>query len=361
MIMRLCTVPKKSTISQVGIIFLYICIMHLHGKILRGFENPGRGNRMLNLFFSVLFMLSFSSIRGNDHFTNAPSLGITATHPIYSTTYHDWRLAGELEVGERVLTYKGEATVSSTEKRAGSETVYNLEVKDLHNFLVGDEGVVVHNGCIDLNLGKLKNSFINFEKALGWADAAAEEIVEDYVSGTLKDIAVETGKEVTEALAKSVRTSCKAFAKNILGDLLIEVAAGGFQIEVGPNSNNNTVSELHIEVTLKDGQKFVTIPDHAVRDLDGNLHFGEAKYTEVDKEWNSSTFRSASTDKQKKFIDAMESNNVASIKPLGPQEKLNRVGLTRHQVYTPEQIKIKSYHYMGSAKKSTTSIANKIK
>lgn len=80
-------------------------------------------------------------------FTNAPSLGVTATHPIYSTTYHDWRLAGELEVGERVLTFKGEATVSSTEKRAGSETVYNLEVKDLHNFLVGDEGVVVHNGC----------------------------------------------------------------------------------------------------------------------------------------------------------------------------------------------------------------------
>ncbi len=78
-------------------------------------------------------------------FSDAITLGITATHPIYSTTYHDWRLAGELEVGERVLTYKGEATVSSTEKRAGSEPVYNLEVKDLHNFLVGDVGVVVHN------------------------------------------------------------------------------------------------------------------------------------------------------------------------------------------------------------------------
>ncbi|MBK8110592.1 MAG: hypothetical protein IPK46_09810 [Saprospiraceae bacterium] len=102
---------------------------------------------MLNLFLSLLLVLSFSGNSGNDHFTTHHSLGVTATHPIYSSTYHDWRLAGELEVGERVLTYKGEATVSSTEKRAGSETVYNLEVKDLHNFLVGDEGVVVHNGC----------------------------------------------------------------------------------------------------------------------------------------------------------------------------------------------------------------------
>ncbi|MBK9687289.1 MAG: hypothetical protein IPO65_05855 [Saprospiraceae bacterium] len=121
--------------------------MHLQDKILRVFGKIGRINSMLNLFLSLLLVLSFSGISGNDHFTTHPSLGVTATHPIYSTTYHDWRLAGELEVGERVLTYKGEATVSSTEKRAGSETVYNLEVKDLHNFLVGDEGVVVHNGC----------------------------------------------------------------------------------------------------------------------------------------------------------------------------------------------------------------------
>ncbi len=97
-------------------------------------------------------------------FTNAPSLGVTATHPIYSTTYHDWRLAGELEVGERVLTFKGEATVSSTEKRAGIETVYNLEVKDLHNFLVGDEGVVVHNGC---TFAELLTFFKNVVKLKG--------------------------------------------------------------------------------------------------------------------------------------------------------------------------------------------------
>ena len=76
-------------------------------------------------------------------------IGVTATHPIYSATHHDWRLAGELEVGEKVLTYHGEATVAKTEKKTGSEAVYNLEVKDLHNFLDGESGVVVHNNCKD--------------------------------------------------------------------------------------------------------------------------------------------------------------------------------------------------------------------
>ena len=76
---------------------------------------------------------------------NNETLGVTAPHPIFSTTYNAWRLAGELEVGEKVLTYHGEATVTKAEKKSGREVVYNLEVKDLHNFLVGDVGVVVHN------------------------------------------------------------------------------------------------------------------------------------------------------------------------------------------------------------------------
>lgn len=81
----------------------------------------------------------------NISFDDNETIGVTAPHPIFSTAHNDWRLAGELEVGEKVLTYYGEATVTKTEKKAGSEGVYNLEVKDLHNFLVGDGGIVVHN------------------------------------------------------------------------------------------------------------------------------------------------------------------------------------------------------------------------
>ena len=85
--------------------------------------------------------LAFESADG----ARIETLGVTAAHPIFSTTYHNWRLSGELEAGEKVLTYYGEATVLSNERKPGNETVYNLEVKDLHNFLVGDLGVVVHN------------------------------------------------------------------------------------------------------------------------------------------------------------------------------------------------------------------------
>ena len=88
--------------------------------------------------------LAFASADG----TQVKTLGVTAAHPIFSTTHYDWRLAGELQAGEKVLTYYGEATVLSNERKPGNEYVYNLEVKDLHNFLVGDIGVVVHNDCV---------------------------------------------------------------------------------------------------------------------------------------------------------------------------------------------------------------------
>ena len=85
----------------------------------------------------------------NISFDNGEELGITYQHPVYSTTIGDWRLAGELEIGEKVLTYQGEAEVISSEQKEESETVYNLEIKELHNFLVDESGVVVHNNCWD--------------------------------------------------------------------------------------------------------------------------------------------------------------------------------------------------------------------
>jgi hypothetical protein len=73
---------------------------------------------------------------------------VTYNHPIYSATAGDWRLAGELEIGEEVLTYTGAATLCRKAPLPGAHTVYNLEIKDWHNFLVGELGVVVHNSCI---------------------------------------------------------------------------------------------------------------------------------------------------------------------------------------------------------------------
>ena len=56
---------------------------------------------MLKLLLPLLMLLSFSSISGKDHFTNATSLSSCLTN--LPATYHDWRLAGELEVGRACL------------------------------------------------------------------------------------------------------------------------------------------------------------------------------------------------------------------------------------------------------------------
>jgi len=82
-------------------------------------------------------------------FEGGDSLEVTESHPIYSKTAQKWQLAGDLKIGEEVLTYQGSSKVASKERLLGTHKVYNLEVKDLHNFLAGDVGVVVHNGCVD--------------------------------------------------------------------------------------------------------------------------------------------------------------------------------------------------------------------
>lgn len=97
-------------------------------------------------------------------FDNGESLGVTYQHPIFSVTAGDWRLASELKIGEKVQTYNGESAVTESKIIDCSKKVYNLEVKDLHNFLVGDRGFLVHNSCWDEALkfasGKVNKSEI---------------------------------------------------------------------------------------------------------------------------------------------------------------------------------------------------------
>ncbi len=102
----------------------------------------------------------------NIDFDNGDQLGVTYRHPIYSTTLGDWRLAGELEVGEEVFTKFGNTKVVSSTKKEGSETVYNLEIKELHNFLVGESGIVVHNnyGIIQALIDGIHNATKAFHK-----------------------------------------------------------------------------------------------------------------------------------------------------------------------------------------------------
>lgn len=54
-----------------------------------------------------------------------------------------------------MLAKGGNTKVVSSRKKEGSEAVYNLEVKEVHNFLVGEFGVVVHNSCFLTNTSNL--------------------------------------------------------------------------------------------------------------------------------------------------------------------------------------------------------------
>ena len=73
-------------------------------------------------------------------------------------------------------------------KLSGSRKVYNLEVRDLHNFLVGDCGVVVHNNygivkaIVDAvkNIGKKYNYKLGDLTTMGNCDKKAKAI-RDYL------------------------------------------------------------------------------------------------------------------------------------------------------------------------------------
>ncbi|WP_373548682.1 Hint domain-containing protein [Haliscomenobacter sp.] len=86
------------------------------------------------------------------YFTSSKQpVGATYNHPFYSTDRAQYVYAGELALGEHILTQSGD-TVQFLIKRphAGLSTkVYNLEVWRAHNFLVTGKGMVVHNnGCM---------------------------------------------------------------------------------------------------------------------------------------------------------------------------------------------------------------------
>jgi hypothetical protein len=86
------------------------------------------------------------------------TLGVTAEHPIYSLDRQGFVLAADLREGERLLTKTGSLNILSKEIEQQSQPVYNLEIRQWHNFLVGSSGVVVHNNYADPN----NNSPCNF-------------------------------------------------------------------------------------------------------------------------------------------------------------------------------------------------------
>ncbi len=73
---------------------------------------------------------------------------MTPVHPFWSVTRDDFVPAGELVLGEEVVTIDGQIwRLTSITPRAGPETVYNFEVAGEHVYYVTSDGLLVHNSC----------------------------------------------------------------------------------------------------------------------------------------------------------------------------------------------------------------------
>jgi hypothetical protein len=73
----------------------------------------------------------------------------TPNHPFYSEDRKGWVEVGNLEIGEKVRNKSNKlVTLLRKEQQTKTQKVYNLEIYRNHNYLVGEQGVLVHNHYI---------------------------------------------------------------------------------------------------------------------------------------------------------------------------------------------------------------------
>ena len=84
--------------------------------------------------------------------TTEGDIDTTTNHPFYVIS-KGWVAAGDLEIGDEILTIDGEigyVLSFELEKLDAPIPVYNIEVVDFHTYFVGDGNgwVLVHNQCV---------------------------------------------------------------------------------------------------------------------------------------------------------------------------------------------------------------------
>ena len=79
----------------------------------------------------------------------AEAVEVTDSHPFWSLDRAAWVSVGDLELGERVQTQRGESVVESRVRLPGLHWVFNLEVEGDHEYFAGSGFARVHNSCHD--------------------------------------------------------------------------------------------------------------------------------------------------------------------------------------------------------------------
>jgi hypothetical protein len=108
----------------------------------------------------------------------------TAGHPFWDLSAGAFVTAGELSVGDEVLTAGGaRLSVTAVVLHEQDLTAYNLSISEIHTYYAGDAAVLVHNKggeACDLFRGARPGEAPNFTPR-------ANEVKIDSVTGLLKD------------------------------------------------------------------------------------------------------------------------------------------------------------------------------
>ena len=71
---------------------------------------------------------------------------VTETHPFYDKKSDSWKPISEFEIGDTVTTSENnDIKIKSIERVEKEEIVYNMEVKNNHNYYVSKSNILVHN------------------------------------------------------------------------------------------------------------------------------------------------------------------------------------------------------------------------
>ncbi|MFJ3692136.1 restriction endonuclease fold toxin [[Kitasatospora] papulosa] len=137
------------------------------------------------------------------------TLRTTTNHPVWDETLGTWVEAGNLTVGNVLVTSDGRyASVASLRSRTGMADMYNLTVSNLHTYyvLAGADPILVHN-CGGMTASTKVRDLVAAGKLRDAADVHYEDMVRARTGGVSKEI---NGREIdvvtSDALIQVKRT-----------------------------------------------------------------------------------------------------------------------------------------------------------
>lgn len=123
---------------------------------------------------------------------NGELIETTYNHPFWSPKHNGWVQAGELNIGDYVLNSNGELEIISSKvvnEYLNPVMVYNFTVENNHTYYVGEDEILVHNECKELQSKRnkaVKEAWKNEKKAVldgtskyNWTPSQKAELIKN--------------------------------------------------------------------------------------------------------------------------------------------------------------------------------------